>query len=82
MFLDSGDGVVFRGAVGPWYTPDEHEYHLSRSAAQELVSIAVKSYTERVGSPPKELFLHGKVMFNDEEWDGFSRAVDNGYHGT
>jgi len=35
MFLDSGDGVVFKGAVGPWYNEDTGDNHLSRSAAKE-----------------------------------------------
>lgn len=77
MFLDSGDGVVFRGAVGPWYSPDEREFHLDARAARELATLAVQSY-ERYsnGRPPTELFLHGKVSFSDEEWQGFSTAVD------
>jgi hypothetical protein len=76
MFLDSGDGVVFKGAVGPWHTPGRGDYHLSRKAARELVALAVKSYKQkRDNEPPRELFLHGKVRFNDEEWAGFKDAV-------
>ncbi len=77
MFLDSGDGVVFKGAVGPWYSPGRGDFHLSRDAAKELVTLAVKSYKEKKGEPPKELFLHGKVRFNNEEWKGFQEAVDS-----
>jgi hypothetical protein len=76
MFLDSGDGVVFRGAVGPWYTPAENEFHLSRDAARDLVSVAVSSYKDHVGGSPRELFIHGKVAFADEEWAGFGEAVE------
>ena len=71
MFLDSGDGVVFRGAVGPWYNPHRGEFHLSRAAAQEVMGMAIRAYEERVGEAPTELFLHGKVRFNDDEWKGF-----------
>jgi hypothetical protein len=71
MFLDSGDGVVFKGAVGPWYNPKRGEFHLSREAAREVVAMAIESYVARVGQPPAELFLHGKVRFNDQEWRGF-----------
>jgi len=35
MFLDSGDGVVFKGAVGKWYNTETRNFHLSRSAAKE-----------------------------------------------
>ena len=78
MFLDSGDGVVFRGNVGPWYTGEKGDFHLKKDAAKDLVSIAVESYRKSKGNgkPPNELFLHGKVRFNDEEWEGFQSAVD------
>src|SRR5262245_60836967 len=36
MFLDSGDGLVFKGDVGPWYAPDTGEFHLDRQSAREL----------------------------------------------
>ena len=41
MFLDSGDGVVFKGAVGPWYSPEKREFHLSKEAAREFGKLAV-----------------------------------------
>ncbi len=77
MFLDSGDGVVFKGDVGPWYTPGRGDFHLSREAARDLVRIAIDSYKDKKGETPRELFLHGKVRFNDEEWRGFQAAVDS-----
>jgi hypothetical protein len=77
MFLDSGDGIVFKGDVGPWHSPGRGDFHLNRQAARELVKIAVDSYNGKRGQPPKELFLHGKVRFNDEEWAGFREAVDS-----
>lgn len=77
MFLDSGDGLVFKGAVGPWHTPGTGDFHLSRAAACELVQLAVTTYKDKHGSYPKGLFLHGKVRFNDEEWKGFRDGIDS-----
>lgn len=81
MFLDSGDGVVFKGAVGPWYSPKSREFHMSHRAARDLVALAIKTYkassTERDPPPPRELFIHGRTTFNDEEWSGFTSAVDS-----
>jgi hypothetical protein len=85
MFLDSGDGVVFKGAVGPWYSPEKRECHLSRQAARELVRLAVETYKQHTAEgdseenkrPPAELFIHGRVRFDDEEWAGFQSAVDS-----
>ena len=71
MFLDSGDGVVFKGAVGPWYSPDTGDFHLSYQAAREIAELAINSYTRKVGIPPREMFVHGKVRLEAEEWQGF-----------
>ena len=75
MFLDSGDGVVFRGALGPWRKPGTGNFHLNRPAAKELIRVAAETYRRDHGKPPNELFIHGKVRFNDEEWQGFREAV-------
>lgn len=79
MFLDSGDGVVFKGDIGPWFTPGRGDFHLKEDAARSLVGIAVDAYkSKNDGKPPRELFIHGKTWFNDEEWRGFASAVDPG----
>ena len=75
MFLDSGDGLVFRGAVGPWYSEERNEFHLSRDRAAELMGLVVDSYVNSHGTVPKELFIHGRKRFEDAEWAGFQSAV-------
>ena len=75
MFLDSGDGLVFRGAVGPWRSEKTKQYHLSKEKAKELIGMVVTAYAEKHGHPPKELFVHAQNAFSDEEWAGFSEAV-------
>ena len=77
MFLDSGDGVVFRGAVGPWYSHRTREFHLSKEEASKLMRLVVDSYRDLHGRPPTELFIHGKTRFNDDEWEGFKSVVPN-----
>ena len=37
MFLDSGDGVVFKGLVGPWYSEATKQFHLTPDKAAELM---------------------------------------------
>ena len=77
MFLHSGDGVVFRGAFGDWWKRDQREYHLDRAAAQDLVARVVGEYSRQHDyQPPRELFIHGRAQFTDEEWEGFNLAVD------
>ena len=75
MFLDSGDGLVFRGAVGPWYSEERNEFHLSREKAAELMGLVMESYRTNHGAPPTELFIHGRKRFEDAEWEGFQSAV-------
>ena len=76
MFLDSGDGVVFRGAVGPWITSSDHDFHLPREKARSLMSLVVDAYRKsHNGQAPKELFIHGKTRFSDDEWQGFRETV-------
>ena len=77
MFLDSGDGVVFKGAIGKWFDTATDEFHLSGEAAHDLIAMAVNSYkSKHNGQAPKELFIHGQTRFNWREWEGFSSAVD------
>lgn len=75
MFLDSGDGLVFKGTGGPWYSAATNSYHLSEQAAHNLVAVAIAEYESRVGRPPAELFIHGKARFDDHEWRGFRSGV-------
>jgi hypothetical protein len=75
MFLNSGNGVVFRGALGPWYSEKSKEFHLGRNAAKELVDEVLTAYSKDHGGPPAELFIHARQRFSDEEWEGFASAV-------
>lgn len=76
MFLDSGDGMVFRGRVGPYYNSETEEYHLTRSSAREVLQMVIEAYKRsNNGNIPKQVFIHGKTLFEDEEWSGFLDAV-------
>lgn len=76
MFLDSGDGMVFRGAIGPWYNPKSKEFHISKKDASELLTMSLESFKDKseVNEYPSEIFIHSKTNFDDEEWEGFCEA--------
>ena len=78
MFLDSGDGLVFRGNIGPWYNPKTKEYHLEKTDAYDLLSRSLESFKDRpeTGNYPAEVFIHAKTYFDDEEWAGFTTAAN------
>jgi hypothetical protein len=77
MFLNSGDGVVFKGNNGPWYTGKRGEFHFDEGSARDLVASALEAYKEKqpTKQPPTELFVHAKSKFNDSEWRGFVAAA-------
>ena len=71
MFLATGEGVVFRGHLGPWSSGRQNEFHLDRQTAQKVIEEVVDSYREEHGCVPEEIFIHGKTRFTDDEWLGF-----------
>jgi hypothetical protein len=74
MFLSEGDGVVFRGANGPWQT-SKFEYHLKPEAAKDLIKKVLDTYRDRHGRAPAELFIHGQTSFKDDEWRAFEQTA-------
>ncbi len=78
MFLDSGDGIVFLGEYGPWYSPDNNQFHLSRSAAKKLLEGVLKTYSDLDGRPLKEVFLHCRSSISKDEFAGYQAACPPG----
>lgn len=74
LFVDSGDGLVFMGRTGPWYSQKKKEFHLSRDAARELLTGALKTYREQDGRKLEELFIHCRSGLDSDEWRGFQDA--------
>lgn len=75
MFLDSGDGLVFRGTPGRWWNSEKREFHLDKKTARDLMSRAVEGYRARNKEWPREIFIHGKARFEGPEWEGFKAAL-------
>jgi len=78
MFLDDGDGVVFLGDEGRWYSEKRGEYHLTRKAAKRLLAGILKTYDDLHGKPLKEIFLHCRSSVNHEEFAGYTDACPIG----
>lgn len=78
MFLHTGEGIVFKGAVGSWGSEKPGEYHLSKEKAEDIVTRCVKAYDDWHHKPPKELFIHGRTAFSREEIEGFRSAAPPG----
>jgi hypothetical protein len=78
MFLDSGDGIVFLGEFGPWYSPQKRAFHLSPDAARDLLLGVLKTYALLDGRPLKEIFLHCRSWIDEEEFEGFRSACPTG----
>ncbi len=78
MFLDTGDGVVFRGEFGPWYSPETKEYHLDAENAENLLKGVLETYKEQGGQKLTEIFLHSRSSISEEEYNGYQRACPPG----
>ena len=78
MFLDDGDGVVIRGEDGQWYSPKTNQFHITRSAAKDLLTKVLTTYEELGGKPLKEVFLHYRASISDTEYEGFKEACPEG----
>jgi hypothetical protein len=78
MFLDSGDGVVFRGEFGPWYSPRDKSCHLSAQAAEGLLRGVLERYAQQGGKELAEVFLHSRSTLDDEEMHGYRKACPPG----
>ena len=74
LFLDSGEGLVFKGATGPWYSEKTGQFHLSKEEAESLMARTLEAYEEIHGVYPNELFVHGRTRFSTAELDGFESA--------
>jgi hypothetical protein len=74
MFLNTGDGVVFLGEYGPWYSPRDRQFHLSKSAACKLLQGVLQTYEELEGKQLTEVFLHSRSTISEEEFEGYKEA--------
>lgn len=78
MFLHTGEGIVFKGAVGAWGSDRIGEFHLSKEKAADIVRRCLASYVNWHHGPPKEVFIHGRTRFNPVEIDGFRSVLPAG----
>lgn len=74
MFLDSGDGIVFLGEYGPWYSVDK-QFHLPREKAYNLLAGTLRTYEQLHGKKLKEIFLHSHSTIDEEEFQGYKDAT-------
>lgn len=78
MFLDTGDGIVFRGELGPWYSPQTRDYTLGRAEARQLLAGVIATYREQCGQPLGEVFLHAHSSISADDFAGFADACPSG----
>lgn len=78
MFLQDGEGVIFKGEEGVWHSPADKSFHLRPEAAERLLSGVLKAYKDLGGKPLKEVFLHCASGISKEEFEGFQKACPEG----
>ena len=75
MFLDTGDGVVFKGEYGPWFSQRGRQFHLSEAAARDLLKGVLDTYRELGGPDLHEVFVHSRSEIWGDEFRGYRDAV-------
>ena len=78
MFVDTGDGVVFLGDEGLWYSPEDKQFHLHPDTAAALLRGVLKTYQQLDGRPLTEIFLHSRSDISVEEFDAYRQACPSG----
>ncbi len=78
LFMDSGDGLVFVGDFGPWYSKEKNEFHLDKASATDLLAGALRTYEAQEGRPLQEIFVHARSGLNEVEFAGFQAACPKG----
>ena len=74
MFLDTGDGIVFLGEYGPWYSSEARQLHLKKSDACNLLRSVLETYEKLEGKQIKEIFLHSRSDISKHEFSGYQEA--------
>jgi hypothetical protein len=78
MFLNTGDGVVFLGEYGPWYSAKTNQYHLTKDSAESLLKGILKTYEDLGGKQLTEIFLHSRSIIYNDEFEGYQKACPSG----
>ena len=78
MFLDTGDGIVFLGEYGPWYSSEARQLHLKKSDAYNLLRSILETYEKLEGKQLKEIFLHSRSDISKQEFSGYQEACPKG----
>jgi hypothetical protein len=74
MFLADGDGVVFLGDEGRWYSERRGDYHLNGESAERLLRGVLATYQQQHGKELNEVFLHCRSTINEEEFEGYQAS--------
>jgi hypothetical protein len=75
VFNERGDGIVLRGGSAK-QSKEDREIHLNEQDAFELLDKALARYKKEHLTLPARLVLHKTSSYNEEELDGFKRALE------
>jgi len=79
MFLSNGEGIVFLGDEGPWYSPEENQFHLTPQSAERLLKGVLETYKDMGGMQPMhEIFLHCRSSISEQEYAAYLKACPSG----
>lgn len=74
VFNERGDGIILRGGSAK-QSKDDKQIHLNEEDSFNLLDNALNKYKQEHSTLPARLVLHKTSGYNDEEMDGFKRAI-------
>lgn len=75
VFNERGDGIIVRGGAAR-VSKEDRQPHLSSQDARELLFRALETYRKEHGTLPARVVLHKSSNYNNEELDGFRKALE------
>lgn len=76
VFNERGEGIIVRGGAAR-ISKEDRQPHLSAYDAHDLVFKALETYRKEHLTLPARAVLHKTSKYNDEELDGFRRALED-----
>jgi hypothetical protein len=76
IFNDKGEGTILKGRMAQ-KSKDDHEVHLSKDAAADILRDAIKNYIlANDGNAPERVVIHKSSGYDASELDGFNQTID------
>jgi len=75
IFNERGEGIITQGGKAE-KSDDDRQLHISENDAFKLLDSSLLKYRKEHKAPPARIVLHKTSFFNQDEINGFERAIE------